>query len=867
MILFDYARLATRASRRSLGRMALVVVCIALGVASIVAVAGLAAAIDQGMRAEGRKLLAGDVAVEGWRPIPAELDGILAEVAGGGAVRRADIHQFASVVLGPRAAASQLCEIKVISGAYPFYGELRLDPDRPIADLLAPDAAVVAPELLTRLGARAGDELTIGGARFRVAATIEEEPDKLSATFAIGPRVFLSPAGVARTSLLDRGARIEHRALLKLADAATSADATRLAERVRARLPGAEMFRVRTFEEAQPALRRSAARVGDYLGLVGLLSLLVGGVGVAQVSRAWLAARMDDIAVLRCIGATPVEVIAIYAAQVLAVALAASVLGAALGTALHAAVPKLVAGILPPELIHPVQPAAIGRGILLGLCAALLFTIPALLGLGRVPPVRVLLRDAEPTPLPVALRAATALVVVAGVWAAAALESRSAMRGGFFALGLVLVVGVLTAIALATSALARAVPRGAGAASVRVRHGLAHLARPGAESVGSIVALGLGVTFVFATHLVERHLVDQLRAELPPEAPTTFFMDVQPDQWPGLRAAMEREGATSIDQSPVVTARFTALDSVPVSELAARASEDDPLPARRGSDTRMGVGEQPRRWALTREQRLTYGPALPRGNRVIAGAFPSALSPSETRGGVSLEESFARDLGVRVGSTVSLDVQGVPIDLVVTSIRTVDWRTFGINFFLFAEPGPLDAAPQQRLAVARFPQADLAGVGARIVRAYPNVTLLHVRDVVEKVLAVLGSLSSAVRALGFILVVVGAIVLAGTVTATETRRSREVALLKTVGMTTRDVVAVFAIEYALTGAVAALVGLGAGSALAWVVIAKLLQLAWLPRAMELGVGAGAVVVMAVVAGVAASARALSAPPATVLRSE
>jgi putative ABC transport system permease protein len=566
-------------------------------------------------------------------------------------------------------------------------------------------------------------------------------------------------------------------------------------------------------------------------------------------------------------------VVALYAIQVITVSLAASAVGAALGTGLHALLPRLLGGLFPPELLHPLQPGAIARGMALGLGVALVFTLPALVGLRRVPPVRVLLRDAEPVQAGLAVHAGTALLVLAGIWGAATMQSRSLAQGGIFVGGLVAVIAVLAAIAAAVSGLVRLVPRGAGAVGVRVRHGLAHLARPGAAGTGSIVALGLGVTFVFATRVVERHLTDQLRAELPPDAPSTFFMDVQPDQWVGLRAALEQAGATGIDSSPVVTARFTAIDGVPVAQLAESMPDPDaPAASRsgaagRGGDVRVGLAERRGRWALTREQRLTYGPALPRGNRVVAGAFPSAALGAEGHGSVSVEEGFARDLGVRVGSTLSLDVQGVAVDLTVGSIRAVDWRTFGINFFLFAEPGLLDAAPQQRIAVARFPQADLAAVGARVVEAYPNVTVIHVREVIDKVLAVLETLALAVRSLGWFIVAAGTVVLGGTVTATHARRAREVALLKAVGMTGRDVVAVFAVEYALTGAVAALVGLAAGSGLAWVVIARVLEVPWVPRATEMAVAAGTVVVLAVAAGILASARALSSSPAAVLRAE
>ncbi len=316
---------------------------------------------------------------------------------------------------------------------------------------------------------------------------------------------------------------------------------------------------------------------------------------------------------------------------------------------------------------------------------------------------------------------------------------------------------------------------------------------------------------------------------------------------------------------------------MPVSELLERQRRDDRRDAANrdragGDDNRTGDGdgdgdggrprEQPRpsRRGLTRE-RITYGDALPRGNRVTAGAFPSGTPGGN---GVSIEENCAR-LGVGVGSTLTLDVQGVPVDLLVTSLRTVDWRTFGINFFLFAEPGPLDDA-RRRVAVARIAPADLPRVQAAIVGAFPNVTVIHVRDVMDKVLAVLNNLGVAVRALGLFTVIAGVVVLGGTVAATQARRAREVALLKTIGMTRRDVAAVFAIEYALTGAVAALVGVAAGGILAWAVLTQVMDLPWSPQFFETAAAAAITVALAVIAGLAASARALATRPVEVLRS-
>jgi putative ABC transport system permease protein len=862
MTLRQYARLIARESRRSRGRIILFMGCIAVGVAAIVLVAGLSSSVQEGVRSEGRRLMAADVIVEGRRALPPEVDQAIARYAPG-KVERADVREFVSVVVTPDARASQLVELKVIRGGYPFYGGLRLDPPGVLSELLKPDTAVVAPEILSRLNLKIGDMLRVGGVDFRIVAAVAEEPDKLSISFTLGPRVFLSLDGLDRTSLIGRGSRVSYKALLKLPAGATEVDAQRLARLLDDAEPREDAYRVRTFTEAQPQLRRSFERVGRYLGLVGLLSLLVGGVGVAQVARAWLASRMDDIAILRCLGVTPREVVIVYLVQVLLIAIAASVLGALLGTGLHWLLPRVLTGLIPPDLVRPWQADAILRGVLLGIAVAVIFTLPLLIGLRRVPPVRVLRRDAEAARAGGFAQALAAVLVLGGVWAMASAQADDPKHGTWFTIGLLVAVGLLWLVAVLVSRIARLLPRDAG--GVRVRHGLAHLARPGAATVGAIVAIGLGVTFVFATWLVERHLTDQLAAELPADAPSTFFLDVQPDQWPRVEQILKEHGAENIESRPLVNARFAAIKGVPVAQLAQREPPREQRDAREGREPRRdGQRRRGGRWALTRELRLTYGDQLPRGNRVTKGTFPAG---PKIPNGVSLEEDYAADLGVTVGDALTFDVQGVPVDVVVTSLRTIDWRTMGLNFFLFVEPGPLDDVPQSRLATARIATPDLPRVQAAVVGAFPNITVIHVREVMDKILAVLRNIGLGVRALGGFTVAAGVIVLGGTVAATQARRAREVALLKTIGMTRRDVLAVFAIEYALTGAVAALVGIAAASLLAWAVLTELMDLPWTPRASELLLAIAITVGLAVAAGLIASARALSAMPVEVLRSE
>ena len=850
----DYLRLARRESRRAWGRLALFIMCVAVGVASVVVVDGLSRGVTDGIRTEGRRLMAADVAVEGNRPVPEALDEIAAQF---GVVDRVDVREFVSVAIVPDQVSMQLVEVKVVEGDYPFYGELLTEPMQPLSALTGEDSIIVAPEVLEKLNLKVGDELSLGGVSFRIAGTVVEEPDKLDISFTIGPRIFLSPEGLARTSLASRGSRIDHSALLKLPDSGTAEDAERLKQAIESQLPDAEFFKTRTFTSAQASLQRSFQRIGRYLGLIGLMSLLVGGVGVAQVVRAWIAARTDDVAVLRCLGVTPGEAVILFTIQVAAMGLLASLLGAMIGQALLLALPHLAdASLLPGDLVHAWQPLAVLRGILLGVGVAVMFTLPYLWALRKVPPSRVLRRETEPVKSGRLVMALGVLFLLLCVWLAGSLQTGSWWQGAYFVGGLVATTLTLMLAAWAIVRLVRFLPRDVG--SLHVRHGLGRLVRPGAGTMAAIVSLGLGVAFVFSARTAQDRLGSELLSETPENAPTAFFVDVQSDQWPALAELLKDEGSVGLDSQPIVTGRFVAIDGVPVSELMRRTPAPD---ANDGSRPR--EGERGRsRWQLTREQRITYGDSLPRGNQITVGDFPSGA-----KNGISVEENFARSLGLEIGSQLTIDIQGVPVDLIVTSLRSVDWRTFGINFFLLAEPGgPLTDAPQQRVAVARIPPDKAAAVQSKVVSTFPNITVIPIKDVLEKVMAVLEKLGAAVRGLGLFIVVAGTVVLGCTIAASQARRAREVALLKTIGMTRRDVLAIFAIEYSLVGAVAAVVGIAAGLITSWVIVVKGMELPWSLNFADILVAFIATVAIAVLAGLGSSLRALNVRPAEILRS-
>jgi len=842
-----YLRSMARESRGIGGRMVFFVACLAVGVAAVASLAGLSSGLDATIRAEARQLLAADVAVGAQRPIPAGLERFLAGLP---RTRKTDVRTLATIVSAPaageRGGASLLVQMKVVSGDYPFYGNLRLDPDRPLAELLDGTSAVVAGELLERLGIAGGGTIRIGGQPFRVSGTVVSEPDRIDFGFRLGPRVFLSAQGLERAGLASRGSSIFYRTLLKLPEGSGRREAEELAARIKEQLGGdAISYQVENFADAQPALRNALKRADRFLGLVALLSLLIGGVGIAQTTRSWLEARMDAIAVLRCLGMRPREVVALYLGQTLFLGLVGSLVGAAASTALLAAAPRLLAGIAREVRIDPFQPLALLRGIVLGVTVAALFSFPRILAARRVPPLRVLRRSVEPLPAGKLARAASAGLLGAGTFATAFVQSGSLKLAAGFTLALAALVAVL---ALAGWLVAQAVGRAPRRFTrVWVRHGLAALARPGADALGTIVALGLGTLVVLAMHLVEAELRRSLEADLPRDAPTAFFVDIQPDQWEGVRALLEREGATNLRSVPMVNARLASVDGKPVSEIAGASPEE----------------RDRRRWALTREQNLAYLAELPEDNRIVAGAWWSDPTLAEA----SVERDFAGILGAKLGSRLVFDVQGVEVGMTVTSLREIEWRSFRPNFFLVVEPGVLENAPQTRVAAAHLPPGREQEIQDAMSRAYPNVLVIKIREMLEKVAGVLEKVGRGVRFLGAFSVVAGAAILAGAVGAGAVRRGREVALLKTLGMTRVGVVLVFAVEYCLVGLVAGLIGAVGGGILAWAVVTHGMELTWETRLLPFALAVVGSMGVSFLSGTLASARALTRRPVEVLRVE
>lgn len=839
-------------SRGGAGRLAFLAACIGVGVAALVGVGALVDAVELGLRQNSRALLGGDLALRSRRPLP-DVDPLLPRAyrdAG-----RVDVTAMSTMAQTPGGESRlvQLRAFDVRRGRFPLAGPLGLRPAPPFGRLSAwldERSAVATPELLQQLGVKVGQSLRIGGQDFLLRAQVTERPQQLQLSFRLGPELWVGKAGLERAGLLGFGSRVRYRTLLGFPKSTSRAALAAIKATLEQRVPGAGVFvDIETHYEAQPALRATLQRVRRYLGLVALLSLLLGCVGVAQIISSWVARSAPDTAVLRCLGLRPRDVLLLHFTHCALTALVGSVAGGALGMG----VPLLVAAAH-PELIPTggtslLAWGALLRGVGVGTLVACVFSLPPLTAVYRVSPAAVLRSEADPLPTPRGLRLGAIGLAGAGLFAAALSQAHAYPQALAFTAGVGLLTALLWGGAHWLQRMVGRLPR--RRMPVLLWQGAAALARPGAGTTGTTVALGLGTLVVLGISLVQQVVDREVRAALPADAPSIFMADIQPDQWRALEALVGEHGARDVKSAPVVMARIASVAGRSVAALMAE---------------RAGPGvdaEEARRahWVLSREQRITWRRALPASNRITRGALWDRPGTAE----LSLEARYARDLGVTVGDALELDVQGVPMPFVVSSIREVQWRSFEPNFFLIAEPGYLDDAPRFVIGAMRAPAAREAGLQNAVTAAFPNVTVIQVRRMIERVASIFERVAFGVRLLGGFAMLTGLVILVGAVAASQLRRAREAALLKTLGVSRARVAAMFAIEYALRGLLAGLLGASGGYLLCLGFARSVLQLDAWPSLPLCAIAVLGTVALSVCGGLLASLRALRVPPLHVLR--
>ncbi len=828
---------------RSWRGFGILVACIALGVAVIAGVGALSDGLRASFERQGEVLLGGDVTMA--RPHRQATPEERAWMAARGRVSEtATLRSMARRLDGSDQA---LVEVKGVDRAYPLVGKLAFKGATSIPDaLFAGAGAIVDPILLERLGVKLGDRLQLGRTEIEVRALIENEPDKISDRFTMGPRVFVSHETLEKSGLAEPGGLVRWRYALSLDGATDRASLMAFREAVRVGLAESG-FAVNDRRNPSPAITRTLDQLRQFLTLIGLASLMIGGVGVANAVKAYVDRRRKVIAAMKSLGASGRQIFTLHLVQVMTLALAGTAIGLLAGVLIPGLIDRVIVGVLPVRVEMTVGLGSLALAAAYGLLVALLF---ALWPLGRAGEIRAaaLFRD-EVSPSGQRPRwsivAATVLVAVA-VAALAILTSDRRMVAVWFLLGILAIFVVFPLLGAAIAWIARRLPR---PSRPEVSLALGSLGAPGGLTRSVVLSLGAGLSLLSAVALIDASIVGELETRLPRNSPNYFLLDIPQSEMAPLERTIARANADArLAEAPMLRGRLVS--------LAGRKVEDIKAPPEA-------------QWVLRGDRGLSYSAEVPQGSRVVAGKWWPPDHTGEAL--VSFEAELAQHLKLSIGDTVTVNVLGRNVTARVANLREVHWESLGINFVLVFSPNVLKGAPHNLLATVTLPPsvslADEAALAREIGKAHPAVTVIRVKDAIDAFNAVFTKVMTAVRVAGGVTLVAGALVLAGALATAQRQRVRLAVILKALGGTRRQILVMHLTEYLILAALTAVVALGVGAVGAWAALTYLIKVefvfSWSAVAQAMALAVALVVAM----GLAGTARVLSARPVPHLRGE
>jgi putative ABC transport system permease protein len=839
------ARFSFRELRGGLKGFYIFIACIALGVAAIAGVTSVSRALTEGISREGQTILGGDL---DFSLIHREADAEqLAYLNSLGEVSR--VATMRAMARRPETGDQALVELKAIDNPYPLYGTFELMSGEALEAALARKdgiwGAVADPSLLARLGANVGDTLSLGRATIRIAGTIANEPDKLSGGMEFGPRLLISDAALPETGLIQPGSLVRWHYRVRMDPAPNLETMEEVVEEAKAAQPDAG-WRIRSRANASPGLQRSIDRFAQFLTLVGLTALVVGGVGVANAIRAYLETKREVIASLKCLGSTGGFVFKIYLVQMLVLALLGIAVGLALGALIPFAAAAALAPVLPVKLAASIYPAELALGLVYGLLTALAFAIWPLGRAHDVPPT-ALFRDIVTggAKLPRKRYLVATGVTVLALAAIAILLAHDQRMAGIYIAASAAAFMLLVLVARGIMAVARRLP---SVRSTELRLAIANIHRPGALTPSVVLSLGLGLSLLVALALIDGNLRRELTATIADKAPSFFFIDIQSHERDAFEALLKTEApAANLQSVPMLRGRIVSLNGI---------AADKFVPAREGSG-----------WVLRGDRGITYDASLPKNSKLEEGSWwPENYSGIPL---VSFDSEAATDLGLKIGDQITVNVLGREITAEIANTRTVEWQSLAINFVMVFSPNTFAGAPHAHLMTLGWdndvPEEKELGLLKTVSNAFPTVTAIRVKDAISQVNDLVAQLAWAIRGASSITLIASVLVLAGALAAGHRSRIYDAVILKTIGATRARLIFAYALEYAILGLATAVFALLAGGVAAWYVITQIMDGSFVMMPVTAAGAALIALVLTVGFGLIGTWRVLGEKPAPVLR--
>lgn len=829
-------KMAWRDSRKNRSRLLLFISSIILGIAALVAVYSFKDNLQRDIDKQAKELTGADLIVESRKAVSNERLKMLKTIGD----ERATENTFASMVYFVKGGGSRLVQMKALEGNYPFYGSIETTPTSAAKSFFSGREALVDKTLMLQFNAKTGDSINVGDLSFKIAGILDKAPGQTGISSSVAPIVYIPLKYLDRTGLVKAGSRINYKYYYKFNNPAGLEAAIK---KLQPKLDQ-EGLDLDTVADRKEQTGRSFRDLNRFLALTGFIALLLGCVGVGSAIHVYIQEKLGAIATLRCMGLKAWDAFLIYLIQVSFIGLIAAVIGSVLGTLIQFLLPIVLKDFLPIEITMQISWSAIGQGLLLGLVISVLFALPSLLSVRRISPLNAIRATFEGNSNKKfdLLKGLVFLLMVVFIVGFTYLQ----MRGWIQALAFTAGIFIAFLLLMAFSGILMFLVRKLMPASLSYlwRQGFANLYRPNNQTLMLTVSIGLSTAFICTLFFVQGILIKRVTLSSGSSQPNMVLFDIQGTQKNEVNNLAKSYNLPLMNQVPVITMR--------IEEINGKKAGADSTNKR----------------AFRNEIRATYQDTLTAAEKIVDGKWINKVSGTNEVVYISLDQNFARSIKVKLNDKIVFNVQGMLLPTVVGSLREVNWSRMQTNFRVVFPSGVLEQAPQFHVLMTRVPNSETsASFQGAVVRKFPNISVIDLGLVLKLLDELLGKISFVIQFMAGFSMITGWIVLISAVLTSKNQRIKESILLRTMGASRNQILAINAIEYFFLGLFAAAAGLILALSGSWALARFSFDASFVPPLLPTLLLFGSVVLLVVITGVLSSRSILNKPPLQILRNE
>lgn len=832
--------MAWRDSRRNRSRLFLFISSIILGIAALVAIYSFEYNLRNDIDSQAKSLLGADLIIETNKTVKEEALPMLKSLG----TERSEERTFASMVYFQKNGGTRLVNVRALSGDFPYYGDIETTPKTASRSFRLGKQALVDKTLMLQYDAKPGDSIKVGEVIFEIAGVLNKAPGQTGFNAAVAPIVYIPLSYLEETGLSQKGSRITYNFYYKFPP---ETNVNKLAKRLEPKLEKAELD-YETIESRKENTGRSFEDMTEFLALVGFIALLLGCIGVASAIHIYIREKINTIAVLRCLGASSRQAFLIYLIQIAGIGLIGSLIGAILGTLIQQFLPIVLKDFLPVEITVAISWMAVGQGLLLGLIISILFALLPLVSVRNISPLNTLRLSLEETSLfKDPIKWLVYFIIVLFIFGFTYLQMGSLKKTVFFTTGVL--AGFITLAALAYAMMWLARRYFPSSWSYLWRQGFANLFRPNNQTLILVVSIGLGTAFICTLFFVQDILINRVTRSSSKNQPNMVLFDIQTNQKQAVADLTKSLNLPVLQEVPIVNMRMTEIKG---RNAASYKKDSVAWGAMRG---------------LEREYRVTYRDSLSDSEELVDGKWIGKAEPGKPVY-VSLEEGYAKRIGVKIGDELTFNVQGAPLKALVGSTRKVDWNRIQTNFILIFPTGVLEDAPQFHVLLTQVPSNELsAKYQQAVVKTFPNISMIDLGLVLSVLDEILDKMGFVIRFMAAFSIITGLIVLIASVLISKYQRIRESVLLRTMGASRKQILVITALEYFFLGALAAGAGIVLALVASWGLARFVFETTFSPEILPVLILFLLITSLTVLIGLFNSRGVLNRPPLEVLRSE